>query len=208
MSKKHLQDFELWELIRAGSESAFDVLFKRYWKSLYKLAYSYLKDSEVSKEIVHDVFISIWNRKEDLEIHSFRNFLLTAIRYEIYNRMRSAKLQVVYTPDYADADCLSDQNSGAERIRQQELEQDLNQYLEQLPKRCNLIFQMSRNKHLTNDEIATILGVSKRTVDNQLSLAVKHLKTCYKSRSKTAFMTLFMLLSSPVLVGLKFIFAS
>ena len=181
MSINPLNDLELWVAIRNNDEIAFGELFDRHWAGLYKLAFSYLKDQETSKEIVHDVFLNIWNRRAELQIQSFNSFLLTAVRYQIYNRMRSAKLTVVYTADYSKTDHVFELNSGDARIKQQELQNELNEYLVQLPKRCTKIFQMSRIEQMSNQEIAERLGISKRTVENQISLAVKHLKGCYKN---------------------------
>lgn len=192
MSKPPISDLELWAAVRNDDELAFNTLFGRYWARLYKLAFNYLKDGETSEEIVHDVFLNIWNRKHELEIHSFPDFLLTATRYQIYNRMRAAKLAVVYTSDYANTDHAFELNSGDDRIQQLELQNELNQHLDQLPKRCQEIFQMSRIKQLSNKEIADSLGISIRTVENQISLAVKHLKVCFKSLTAIILLIFFL----------------
>ena len=86
-----VSDSELWLAVRNDDEHAFSVLFDRYWVRLHKTAFRYLKDPENSEEAVHDVFLSIWNRRRELEIESVPNFLLTAIRYQVYNRMRAAR---------------------------------------------------------------------------------------------------------------------
>lgn len=176
MLKAQTTDLELWEAICIDNKLAFNELFDRYWVSLYKTAYSYLKDKEASEEVVHDVFLNIWERRKELEIKIFPNFLLTAVRYQIYNRMRSAKLAVVYMADnnYCNAAC--DLNDGESKIRERELQQELKQHLDLLPKRCQEIFLLSRMEHVSNQEIATRLGVSKRTVENQITIALKHLR--------------------------------
>ncbi|MDB5120935.1 MAG: polymerase sigma factor, sigma-70 family [Sphingobacteriales bacterium] len=181
MPKTLLNDFELWIDIRSGDELAFSVLFNRYWKRLYKMAFNYLKNEEASEEIVHDVFLNIWTRRNELEIHSFPNFLLSAIKYQIYNRMRSAKLSLVYKADYTNTDNAFELNLGDDRIQQLELQEKLNQCLKQLPKRCHEIFEMSRIENLSNQEIADRLGISKRTIENQIAIAVKHLRVRFKS---------------------------
>jgi RNA polymerase sigma factor (sigma-70 family) len=148
MLKSPLSDDELWNAIRCDDELAFTALFDRYWVRLYKTALRYLKDSQASEEVVHDVFLNIWQRRHHLEIQSFPNFLLTAIRYQVYNRARSAKSPVVLTATDLEINTLPDHNSGENRIKDQELLHELNQYLDQLPKRCQEIFYMSRVNHL------------------------------------------------------------
>jgi RNA polymerase sigma-70 factor (family 1) len=180
MHNPPINDSELWLAIRGDDEHAFAVLFDRYWVRLYKTALRYLKDREASEEAVHDVFLNIWSRRHELEIQSFPNFLLTAIRYQVYNRMRAVKSPVVLTISDAEIGELLDHNDGESRIKNQELQHELGQYLEQLPKRCQEIFYMSRFSHLSNQEIAGRLGISKRTVENQITMALKHLRVCFK----------------------------
>ncbi|WPU92709.1 RNA polymerase sigma-70 factor [Mucilaginibacter sabulilitoris] len=183
MLKSPLSDDELWNAIRCDNELAFTALFDRYWVRLYKAAHRYLKDHEAAEEVVHDVFLNIWNRRHQLEIESFPNFLLTATRYQVYNRMRSAKSPIVLTASDVELNELLDHNIGEDHIKDQELQQELDQYLDQLPKRCQEIFYMSRINHLSNQEIAGKLGISKRTVENQITVALKHLRTCFKHMS-------------------------
>ena len=173
-------DSELWLAVRNDDEHAFAMLFDRYWVRLYKTAFRYLKDRENSEEAVHDVFLSIWNRREQLEIESMPNFLLTAIRYQVYNRMRAAKPPVTLISNDLEMDYLPDHNQGDYRIKNEELLSELSEHLEKLPKRCQEIFYMSRMDNLSNQEIADRLGISKRTVENQITVALKHLRTCFK----------------------------
>lgn len=180
MFKAPLSDVELWNAIRCNDEMAFTALFDRYWVRLYKTAVRYLKDHEAGEEVVHDVFLNIWERRHQLEIESFPNFLLTAIRYQVYNRMRSAKPRIILTSTGIELNEL-DHNKGENRIKDQELQQELNQYLDQLPKRCQEIFYMSRVNQLSNQEIAGRLGISKRTVENQITVALKHLRVSLKN---------------------------
>jgi RNA polymerase sigma-70 factor (family 1) len=180
MSNSSLSDTELWAAIRRNDETAFTALFDRYWVRLYKTALVYVKDREESEEIVHDVFLNIWNRRNLLEIESFPNFLLTAIRYQVYNRMRSAKSPVILAPEGLELAEQVDSNAGERHIMVQEFQQELDKYLVQLPKRCQEIFYMSRVRQLSNQEIAGRLGISKRTVENQITVALKHLRICLK----------------------------
>ena len=179
MLKPILTDDQLWLAIREDNQTAFNMLFDRYWISLYKTAHFYLDDNEVCAEAVNDVFVSIWNRRKELEIISFFNFMQTSVRYQVYKRRKAAKLEIVYKDDlvtYAQYQ----PNEGEARIQQTEIDSQLNVYLDKLPKRCQEIFELSRFDNLSNQEIAEKLNVSIRTVENQLSIAVKHLRTCFK----------------------------
>lgn len=178
MPNNALSDTTLWDAIRMDDELAFTALFDRYWVRLYKTAHTYIKDHEISEEVVHDVFLNIWERRHVLQIDSFPNFLLTAVRYQVYNRMRAARspvfLDTTHIPE------LLDNNAGEQHINEQEFQQELNRQLVKLPKRCQEIFYLSRMRQLSNQEIAAKLGISKRSVENQLTVALKHLRTFLK----------------------------
>ncbi|WP_121245956.1 RNA polymerase sigma-70 factor [Mucilaginibacter phyllosphaerae] len=191
MPNNSLSDTDLWDAIRLNDELAFTALFDRYWVRLYKTAQTYIKDHEVSEEVVHDVFLNIWERRHVLQIDSFANFLLTAVRYQVYNRMRAAKSPVFFNTAHLPE--LMDSNAGENHINEQELQQELNRQLVQLPKRCQEIFYLSRMLQLSNREIAAKLGISKRSVENQLTVALKHLRMFLKH---TAIFVLFILFNN------------
>jgi RNA polymerase sigma-70 factor (family 1) len=180
MFQTEISDLQLWASIRQDDELAFNELFKRYWIRLYKTAYQYLKDKEGSEEVVHDVFLNIWNRRTELEILTFSSYMLTAIRYQIYNRMRATKSPLVYSDERMQVNVSPEYNTGENKIEEQELQQEMYSYLQRLPKRCREIFCMSRIDQLSNEEIALRLGISKRTVENQITTALKHLRVSLK----------------------------
>jgi len=183
MYNSQISDSELWLAVRNDDEHAFAMLFDRYWVRLYKTALRYLKDRENSEEAVHDVFLNIWDRRRQLEIESVPNFLLSAIRYQVYNRMRASKPPVTLVLNDLEMGYLPDYNQSDHRIKDQELLLELSHYLEKLPKRCQEIFYLSRMDNLSNQEIAGRLGISKRTVENQITMALKHLRSCFKQVS-------------------------
>jgi RNA polymerase sigma-70 factor (ECF subfamily) len=92
MLKHSKTDLELWQSVRHDDQTAFDLLFDRYWISLYKTAHYYLDDDDVCAEAVNDVFVSIWNRRKELVIASFSNFMQTSVRFHIYKRRKAVKI--------------------------------------------------------------------------------------------------------------------
>jgi RNA polymerase sigma-70 factor (family 1) len=194
MFKSLKSDSDLWNDIRNDDGSAFDELFNRYWARMYKIAFRQLNDEESSLEIVHDVFLSLWNRRKELEINKFSNFLLTAMRYQLYSRSKTAKLSLVYKADIIESEHLSESNTGEIRLQDFELRNELDKYLNQLPERCHEIFNLSRIEHLSNQDIADRLGISKKTVENQLTIALKHLRLAFKNIASFIAIALLLLL--------------
>ena len=179
-------DQELWEAIKKNDEQAFAKLFYRYSTKIYSKAYSYLRDQEVCEQIVHDIFMGLWTGRHTLQITSFSAYLTSASRYAIYKHKYSAKVvPIEYKEDLEDSMFLnrSSQNEGYSKMACQELELEVDSHLATLPKRCQEIFIMSRRQQLSNEEIANELGISKRTVENQITSALKHLRFSLKDIS-------------------------
>ncbi len=178
MANQRDSDELLWDAVVTDSDTAFSVLFDRYWSVTYKTAFSYLKDREQSEEITHDIFLNLWQRRHALSIQSFSAYLRASARYHVYKHLKSARSNIVdYTDDWETmGGAPSAGNDGEQRILQAEFEHEVEAYLVDLPARCREIFLLSRRDDLSNQEIADRLGISKRSVENQLTRALKHLR--------------------------------
>lgn len=160
----------------------FNTLFERYWSIVFTTVFYYTKDKDVCNNITHDLFLNIWVKRDVLEIKLFKAYLTTAARYHVYKQNKSAKVvQLTYLESPEKLELGFCRNSADEKLSSLELEGKVNIYLKQLPQRCQEIFVLSRRENFSNDEIATRLGISKRTVENQLTCALKHFRICLKS---------------------------
>lgn len=176
-----LTDAQLWDAITSDDLRAFNKLYKRYWEKLFTNAYFYVNESDACEEIVQDIFIYLWNKRKELKITSFSRYLAASVKYKALNHLRAGKTSrlsyIENIEDISKASCL---NKGDENIRKLEFDQQINSYLDILPNRCKEIFVMSRINHLSNDEIAARLNISKRTVENQITQALKQLRLSFK----------------------------
>lgn len=170
-------DQELWEAIKRSDEQAFSKLFHRYASKIYRHAYSYVRDTEVCEQTVHDIFMTLWVNREKLQVQSFKAYLTSAARYRVYKYITARKvIPIDYKEDLEACENFSILNSGYNNIVCGELEVQIDSSLGSLPKRCQEIFRMSRTQLLSNHEIASKLGISKRTVENQITYALKRLR--------------------------------
>ena len=179
-------DHELWEAIKNNDEQAFAKLFYRYSTKIYSKAYSIIRDKEACEQIVHDLFLGLWNSRNVLQIDSFSAYLTSAARYQIYKHKYSSKVIPIEYKEVPEEMVYLNHNShneGYNRLVEQELELEVDSCLSALPKRCQEIYIMSRRQQLSNDEIADELGISKRTVENQITNALKHLRFSFKDIS-------------------------
>lgn len=180
MSEKLSSDEILLNLIKEGDLDSFNILFERYWKKLYATVYSVCSDNEICSEVVHDIFLNLWLRREKLEIGNFKGYVTASARYHIYRHLKNvAKSSLEYREVLEFGNQVA-VNEGENNIRYRELEKKVEEELEELPSRCREIFTLSRMEQLSNDEIAARLDISKRTVENQLTHALRHLRVSMK----------------------------
>lgn len=195
MTLEQLSDKELWDSIVEDNSQAFAILYNRHWKTLYKTAVYYLKNEEAAEQILHDVFVVLWRRRKFLKIEDFSSYMFITTKYHVFKYLKVTKVSIVdYIEKYDEQSIAADYNIGESRLRHKDFETQLDQCLLGLPKRCKEIFWMSRIDHLSNDEIADQLGISKRTVENQITQALKHLRLSYKELSVAGLSILFITL--------------
>jgi RNA polymerase sigma-70 factor (family 1) len=176
MSEKVPSDEILLNLMKAGDLGSFNVLFERYWEKLFTTVFSIYPDTEVCSEIVHDIFLNLWLKREKLQIDYFKGYITASARYQVYRYVKSIKRKTIEYREELDYSNLVALNDGESNIQYRELEKKVEEELEELPNRCREIFTLSRMQQLSNDEIAARLDISKRTVENQLTYALRHLR--------------------------------
>lgn len=172
-----LTDLALWNAVKEDDIQAFDVLFKRHWSKVFTSAFNRLRDRHTCIEITNDIFVMLWLKRSKLEIQSFEAYLQIMTRNKVYKHFRTLKSTPVSYEEHMET--LPVKNYAAavdDDLRYAELEKNVEYYLGKLPQRCKEIFLMSRKDQLNNEEIASRLSISKRTVENQLTTALKHLR--------------------------------
>jgi RNA polymerase sigma-70 factor (ECF subfamily) len=180
-SLKNLTDEELIGSLKEDQISAFEELYNRYWAKLYSHAYKRIQIEEVAEELVQDFFASLWVNREKVVIHSsFNNYMLRAIRnmvFKYYQKIYShKKYQELKKSELSDFDC-----STEESITYKDLIRTLDREVELLPEKCRGVFNLSRKEYKSNKEIAIILQISEKTVENHITRALKVLRFSVKN---------------------------
>ncbi|MBC8770454.1 sigma-70 family RNA polymerase sigma factor [Arenibacter sp. BSSL-BM3] len=179
-NKTHNNDLLLTHF-RNGNQKAFKTLFDQYWEVMLVKANSILTDRDVAQDIVQDIWINLWNQRGKLVISNFEAYIFRAVRYGCYKYLRDNKFT---TTQLKTIDSLVIESSNVENQQNLEATQKLiDKSLEELSPRCQQIFTLSRIDDIPNEEIALKLGISKRSVENQVSLALRvirrHLASLY-----------------------------
>lgn len=193
MDYTELSDNELYTLFGQGHDAAFDVLYGRYWKRLLYKAMLKLEAEEDAEELTQDTLLDIWKSKGRLQIrNSFSTYIGAILRYKILERMAARRKEV-----YQAMDDLSRVDT-ADHTTQQwldfaDLRDELEAAIESLPEKCRLVFRMSREKGLSDRQIAEELDVSQKTVEAHISRALKSLRVAF-TRFPILFSLFFILL--------------
>jgi RNA polymerase sigma-70 factor, ECF subfamily len=166
----------LIDRLKNGNETAYELLFKEYYKVLVIFASKYLKDVEASKELVQELFVHIYEKRENLDINSsLKSYLFRSVHNRSINLINSKKIREKYAEHYNQTTDIK-QNTLEQDVNASELESALHTAINELPPRCKVIFKMNRFDGLSNNEIAEKLTLSKRTVETQISKALKILR--------------------------------
>lgn len=156
-------------------QTAFRILYDRYWEQLYRKAMLRLNDSTDAEDVVQEVFISLWRNKHSIVIEdSLSPYLFTALRYSIIKTIyRKAKKgrNVSLSPDLQCGDNGCDQT-----LDYKELQETITREIDCLPQRMQEIYKLSRIEHLSAGEIAQRLHISEQTVKNTLSTTLRKLR--------------------------------
>ncbi|WP_114940726.1 RNA polymerase sigma-70 factor [Mucilaginibacter endophyticus] len=169
-------DIQLVELFGVGDIDAFEEIYNRYWLKLYAAAYKRLKEREIAKEIVQDFFTSFWINREQVKIRtSLQGYLFTSIKYLVLNHKRAEAVRNSYAEILLMVGNSFD-NSTEENYYYKELLERVETEVNLLPPKCRNVFELSRKQYKTNKEIAELMGISEKTVENHLTKALRYLR--------------------------------
>ncbi|WP_205508867.1 RNA polymerase sigma factor [Longitalea arenae] len=169
-------DEALIELLRKNDHKAFAELYERYWDKLFFLAGKKLDDLYEAEHIVQDIFLDLWNRRTELDIHeSLGGYLVVAVKYRIINAQAKRYKQSVRQKENAGSLPQHD-NSTEHWLTLRELQDSLHHQLARLPEKCALAFSL-RDDGLSYKQIAAEMNISEKTVEMHISRAFKALRT-------------------------------
>lgn len=169
------KDHELIILLRQGNTTAISCIYERYWKRLYLYAFSILRDSEQAQDIVQDLFVQLWVRRSQAEIHKLDVYLHQAVRYSALAYIRSANSRKVFVEE-GELELLAGAVDPNDYQHVNEITLFLEQEVLALPKRCREVFVLSRVEFLSNKEIAGRMGITVKAVEFQMTVALKRLR--------------------------------
>lgn len=162
--------------LKNGDVVAFEEIYNQYRSKIYSYALKLCKSTVIAEEIVQEVFIKIWQKRDQLnpELH-FGAYLKKIVLNDVLNHLKKVAREKTLQ-DELFSYLSSLKNSSEEKLLEKELLKTYEEAIAQLPPQKKIIYQLSRNEELTHDEIAKKLNISKNTVKNHMVEATKFIR--------------------------------
>ncbi len=152
-------------------KQSFEKIFTQYWERLYCYCHKMTSDNDLSQNIVQNIFTDLWERRNKIHIQDVDKYLFKSVKYQLFNHYRKGKINREILLDKFE-EYIEENNESADHKLIDNLEKALNKLPE---KRCRIV-KMNKIQDMSIEEIATSLSISKQTVKNQLTVAVKQLR--------------------------------
>lgn len=171
-------DPELLTLLRDDDQNAFGIIYQRYWQTLYVIGYNRTRDVNITEDIIHDVFASLWTNRQREDIQNLKAYLATSVKYMAIAYYRKIQRRTSFVDSLPEKEV---DEQLAERIDDRRILELLKEEVNRLPEKCRLVFKFSREENKSIREIAEELNISPSTVENHLNKALGRLKVIIKN---------------------------
>lgn len=184
---------DLLKLLAAGDEHAYRELFRRHWDNVYSVALVLTKSVELAEDMVQDVFLKIWQKRDQFtKIEKFEDYLFIMARNHIYTELKKKTRDDQFKEQvhqYFDSGI-----TNAEiQLLTKETQLQINKAIEQLTPQQQLVYRMSREQELSHEEIAEKLNISRNTVRNHIVQSLKQIREYLHENTSGAVLVLCLL---------------
>lgn len=165
-------DINILSKLREQPEIALKILYDEYYNYICSVVYKMVGDGTLAEDLAQEVFVEIWKRRDSLDVNlSLRGYLRRIAVNKTLNYIRSQKMN--FEEEDAVLQVPSSENSTQKVLEANDLEKVINDSIDSLPDKCRVVFGLSRFEELSYKEISIELGISIKTVENQISKALK-----------------------------------
>lgn len=165
----------LAEAIGQDNTEAFEYVFRLYYMPLCGYASGLLNDRDAGEEVVQQLFVRLWEKRRELQLTgSLRAYLFRAAHNAAMNAIKHEKVKQAYMQHQVHETPVQEQP--LHTLRAKELEREIQAAVMKLPEQCRMVFRLSRMEELSYREIAEVLGISIKTVENQMGKALKMMR--------------------------------
>ncbi len=176
---KKYDNQELLSLVSGDDKVAFTELYNRFWQPLFAIAVNRTTERETAEDIVHDVFAGLWANRSKIKIESLENYLAVSVKYAVFSKIKRLVRERELKQHLEGAIVV--EMKVEEALHYKRILELVNQEVERLPEKCRLIFKYSREAGMPVKEIAAQMNISPKTVENQLTKAIRQLRLATRS---------------------------
>lgn len=169
-------DIELWALIRQDDSGAFQTLYNKYWEKAYTVCYWHLLDQESAKDIIQELFVDLWDKRGQINIHdTVEGYLKVAVRNRVFNYIRSRNTRKRHY--YAATKDFPEGTFSTEELNdERELRKRYQAEVEKLPLKMKEVYILIKENDLSIKQVAELLSLSEQTIKNQIVHALKKIR--------------------------------
>ncbi|MBL0740372.1 RNA polymerase sigma-70 factor [Chryseolinea lacunae] len=165
--------------MKNSSIEEFQNIFRKHHKGMCDMACNIVGDADAAKDIVQEVFMKLWTNRERLDLDGpIKHYLAKATAHTAYNHLRFNK-KIHRLDDHITEDTLV-AYTGTETLEFQEFERKVKEAIDKLPPQCRTVYVLSRQENMKYQEIADVMGLSLKTVENQMGIALDKLRGALK----------------------------
>ncbi len=176
----NIPESEVLIAIRTGNQKVYEQVFHQYYASLCRFSMQYLSDPEEAREVVQELFLTLWEKRNKFSINtSLKSYLYQSTRNKCLNHLKHLKVREAYA-NHARAHFDVHTNDRADTVAYANLENRVQEVVASLPERCRQVFELSRYEGLKYKEIAEVLQISPKTVEVQMVKALKTMRAGLK----------------------------
>lgn len=160
-----------------NSPETFEKIYQRYAKKLIRITANQVNDISVVEDIVQNVFCRLWERRDEVFIEKgIENYLVRAVKLAILDHIRLKTIHSRHHSLIANTKT-TESNETESLLNAKEIKSLIQRSTAKLPEKCRIVYDMSRDKDMSNKQIAQYLGISEKTVEAHISKAIKHLRS-------------------------------
>lgn len=169
-------DESLLQLLKSEGKDAFYEIYNRYWEKLFVVAGYRLENPQEAEEVVQDVMLNLWRRRQVIQVgYSLATYLAAAVKYEVIDRLAERK-RLRQFQESAVKTLSAIDRSTEDLLEFSALQDRLAALVKALPQQCRLVFTLSRENGMSQREIAAHLQISENTVESHIKKALKRIR--------------------------------
>lgn len=176
MQYESLSDIDLVDLLKTDDSIAFEIIYRRYWRSLFGFVFQQLGSKEDSEEVIHDLMLSLWQNRQQSNIQNLKIYLFIAAR-NLANKFIKSQINLRKYREYQILNAVFEGSTSDEIMNIDDLSLAIDKVMKQMPEKTAMIFKMSKIDEMPVKKIALQMNLTEKAVEYHITKSLKALRT-------------------------------